>query len=193
MSVLRISGPTLIVTSSKMTLAVILEHCVSVTNRRHKQVGIAVIIGIRKRGRNADAPQQRHPGLVGDVLKSAFPEIAPQLVPADLVYKIQIDQPVSIDIGGGQTVPVIVVVRHRSPGCIGNRPIHESNSARFNAVGEFKIVEDLQFVRCRQLGRAPRIEPGRVKHVGRVASMEQPRRSRHRRFGKHMTHLLPAV
>ena len=87
----------------KFSVAQVFEKRIAHSHRRHVQVRQTIVVDIRKGGRHADAVLQSHAGGSGDVFKLAPAEISPELIPAQLIDKIDVRFPVPIDVSDGNT------------------------------------------------------------------------------------------
>src|ERR1044071_8669756 len=84
------------------------EH-VSVAHCCHEEIRFAVVINVGKGGGDADPVLERNGGLVSDVLKFAFSQIAPELIAALLVHEVDIEKPVSVHVRDRHAGPMIVM------------------------------------------------------------------------------------
>ena len=124
-------------------VAEVSEQMVAMPDSRHKKVRRAVVVNVGKRRRHRDLIRQGDPGLVGDLLELSAAQISPELVPAQLGRKINIQPAVSIDIGHRKPVSVVVVSRLIRLAGVVHDLVLKPNPARVNPIGELKIVEGL--------------------------------------------------
>ena len=126
---------------AEAALAVVLEQHVAAANRRDVQIGIAVVVDVGKRGRDADLARDRHAGGRRDVLKLAAAEIFPEFVAADLVDEIDVGQAVTVDVGDRETVAVVVVHGLVCLAGVVDEPMFERDAAVGEPIRELKVVE----------------------------------------------------
>src|SRR6266404_8740299 len=83
--------------------AQILEQHIPTADGGYKQIGVAIVVDIRKGSADTDFALQSDSRFGGDVFKLAVAEIAPQFVLTKLVDEINIGPAISINIRDGQT------------------------------------------------------------------------------------------
>ena len=93
----------------EQTAAVVLEQQVAAAHGGNVEVAVAVVVGVRERRRHADAVGHGQPRTFRPVLEAAIPEVAPELVAAQLGGEVDVGQAVAVDIGHRDAVAVIVV------------------------------------------------------------------------------------
>src|SRR2546427_115129 len=83
----------------EVSVAKILKQDVAHSDRGDKKVGQSVVINVGERGGHADSIFQADSCFSRDVLKLAVAKVAPELISAKLVDKINVEQAVAIHVG----------------------------------------------------------------------------------------------
>src|ERR1051325_1975648 len=89
----------------------VLEQDIAHLHGRHKEIGITVIIDVRKRCRHMDASLQTNTCFRGNILEAAVPQISPELIGPELVDEVNVQESVTVHIGHGEPVPMVVMNR----------------------------------------------------------------------------------
>ena len=103
----------------------------------------------------------------GDVLESAAPGIPPELVAADLVDEVDVEQAVAIDVRNRHAVSMIVVRRLVRLSRVVDDPVLERDAALGQPVRELEIVERRDAVNGFDLCVPKPLEPRRVLQISR--------------------------
>ena len=112
----------------------------------------------------------------GDVVELAVAQISPELVATQLVHEVDIQASVSIDVGDGD--PVAVVVVHQLVGfarVVGDT-VHERDAALEHAILEPEIVKYLEAAARAELRLLPLTHPRRVEDLLGVGHPRERRR-----------------
>ena len=120
-------------------LAIILEEEIAHSHRSHEQVGISVVVEIGKAPGHTDPLRDAQTSLLGDLFEPSPPDIAPELIAADLTQKIDVMSTVTVDISYQQAVAVIVVNRFESHRGVFGHLMHKVDSACIDLIGEREI------------------------------------------------------
>ena len=165
-----------------MPVSVVFEEHVAAAHGRDVEIGVAVVVDVGERGRHAHLVGHRHAGRGGDVLERAPAEVSPELIAADLRHEIDVEQAVTIDVGDGEAVTVIVVRRLVRPSRVVDDPVLEGDAALGQPIDELKVVERRDARDARELRVFHARQPGRVLeavgHITDRALASRRRRSR---------------
>src|SRR4051794_31631602 len=93
----------------KNAVSIVFEQYVPAADGGDEQVLVAVVVNVRKRRGHGNPPLNRGSGSSRDVLKSGASKVAPKFVAAVLIHKIEVDQPISVNIRGSETAPMVVM------------------------------------------------------------------------------------
>src|SRR5690606_7473661 len=126
---------------AKSAGAVIEEERIPSLHARNVQVGIPIVVYVREGSRNRNAVVQPDAGFLRDILEPTPADVSPELVLTDGRDEIDIDQPVPIDIGHGDAIPVVVVIGHPGSARRVHDLIPECDTALTEPIGEGKPVE----------------------------------------------------
>lgn len=96
---------------TELPLADILEKNIPRADRRHEKIRVAIVVDVPERRRHGDLVRERHARSVRDVFEFSPAAITPELAATDLVYEVNIEQIVTIDIGNADSSAVIVMRR----------------------------------------------------------------------------------
>ena len=169
--------------SRKRPPAVVLEQDVAGAHRGDVEIGVAVVVDVGERGRDADLAGDGDAGGRGDVLELAAADVLPQLVAADLVRKVDVQEAVAVDVGDREAVAVVVVHGLVGLARVVDDAMAERDAAVGNAVGELEITEHRRRRRCLHLLVAAAPEPGdALEVIGDVARRWIPSRLCRRRL-----------
>src|SRR5712692_4976838 len=165
----------------EMALAVILEEDVSAPHGRDVEVRVAVVVDVREGGRDADAILQCDAGLLGDVRELAVAEVPPELVAAELVDEVNVEQAVAVDIGHRDAVSVVVVVRLVVLAGVVGDAVKKGDSAFGLAIRKVEVMEHAELASrllLRGLARGeavgPRIHCGNANLLAVVGTRVRP-------------------
>ncbi len=150
-----------------MAVAVVLEQHVAASNGRDVEIGIAVVVDIGERRRDADLAGYAHTGRLRDVLELAAAEVPPELIAADLIQKVDVEKAVAVDVGDRDAVPVIVVRGLVRLARVLDSVMDERNTAFGEPVGELEIVECLDGRTGIQLSVAETLKPVEILEIVR--------------------------
>jgi len=75
---------------AEVPVAVVFEEQIAAAHGGHEQVGVTVVIDVRKSGGDADKPRDAYARLRGDVLELAAAKILPKLVAAGLAQEVDV-------------------------------------------------------------------------------------------------------
>ena len=154
-----ISQPRLLGRVLEIPLPVVQKQQVPPAGAGHKQVGIAVVVGVGERSRNHHSIVNPHPRPLGDLLKPPLPHIPPQLTAPRLPQQEQIGPPIRVDVGGDQPRAMVVVIHLPVPGRIPHHPIPKRNPRFPPPVGELEPMLDRPLVGPRPLLFRPLLQP----------------------------------
>ena len=164
MSDRRSRGPTAR-SHRESAAAIVDEQAVATSHGRHEEVGIPVVVGVRERRADADlarGPDARQPG---DVVELAVAEISPELVATQLIHEVNIQASVSIDVGDGEPVAVVVVHQFVRFARVVGDTVHEGDAALEQAILEPEIVDNLEAAPRAELRLLPLTHPRRVEDL----------------------------
>ena len=120
---------------------------VAVTHSGHEEVRVAVVVDVRERGADANLIGQPEAGVTREVLESPTAQISPQFTPPELRHEVNVVTPVTIHVGDGDPVAVIVMGGLPIFARVVHNPVFEGNSAFHAPVGELEIVEGFELGR----------------------------------------------
>src|ERR1035438_4523177 len=91
----------------EVPVPVVLEQYVASKNGGDEQVLGAGIVNIRKRSADTDPAGQSHTRFFGNVLEFATAHVLPKLVASNLIHKIDVVQPVAVNIRHGDATSMV--------------------------------------------------------------------------------------
>ena len=92
-----------------MSLAVVLEQCISAANGRDEETLVAIVVNIGEGGCHADTAGQCDACFLRDVLKLTAAEAFPEFISANLIHKVEVVQAIAVDIRNRDSAAVIIV------------------------------------------------------------------------------------
>src|SRR5690349_16204317 len=119
----------------------ILEQDVTHFDCRDEQVGESVVVNISKGGCHADSVIQPDSRQGSDIFKLAMAKVAPKLIAAKLVDKIDVEQTITVHVGDRQTRAVIVMDRLVVLCGVIDDMVFETDAAFLVMVRELKVVK----------------------------------------------------
>ena len=139
----------------KVSAPVVFEEEVAAADGRDEEVLVAVVVGVREGGRDAHAVRQGHARLARDVPEAAVPDVLPELVAAELVDEVDVDETVAVHVGRGDPVAVVVVDGLVEQARVVHDPVQKRDAALLLPVREPEAVKDAELPGRRELGLAP--------------------------------------
>src|SRR5580698_9236428 len=131
----------------EMSVPIVLEKEYSTANGGDHEIQGAIILDVPKSRSHADEAGQRDATCFrGNVLEFPLPQVLPQLIPADLVQKKNVVEPVAIHIRDCHRAAVVIVRRFVVLFLVIHGLIAKGNAALLYLVGKVKTVEDPELV-----------------------------------------------
>ena len=161
---------------SESAVAVVDEQAVGASHGRHEEIGISVVVDVGERRADADLAGDPDAGGPGDVVELAVAQISPELVATQLVHEVDIQASVSIDVGDGDPVAVVVVHQFVRFARVVGDTVHERDAALEHAILEPEIVKDLEAAARAELRQLPLTHPRRVEDLLGVGNPWERRR-----------------
>src|SRR5207249_4165559 len=128
---------------SESAVSEVLKKYIARSYGGDKQVLVAIIVDVRKRGTHIDPITKPYPRVLGDILKTAASQVVPKFVATKLVDKIDVIETISVHVRHGEPTTMVIVDRLiKPPGVIHDRvPKNDSTFRQF--IGELEVVNHL--------------------------------------------------
>ena len=127
-------------------MAVVLEKQIAAAHCRDEQIGVSVVIDVRKSSRDADAARHAYACFRRNVPELAATQVLPKLVPAGLAYEIDVVQSIAVHIRDGDSVSVVIMSFLIVACRIVDDVIHEGDSALRKPVLKLKLIKHLELI-----------------------------------------------
>ena len=119
---------------------VVLKQHIAPANGGDVQVCVPVIVDIGKRSGHADVLLDTDPGPLRDVLEFAATLILPEFVAAGLSHEVDVVPPVSIDVGNGESISMVVMGENKGPSRIVDDPVAEGDAGFMDPIRKGKVM-----------------------------------------------------
>jgi len=128
----------------KVSVTIVLKKDIAAQDGADKEIRMSRIIHVGERGAYADTIRETDSSLLGNIPELTASQILPQLISADLVYKIDVVQAISVDVGNGKPGSVVIMNRQVLGTGIHCHVVHEGDAALFELVLKVKVVKHLE-------------------------------------------------